>query len=195
MYCEINKFAIQSYNEIHGTNFDACDIKEISANDLNICDTDKYRYLLTYSFPCQDLSTAGKQSGMTENSGTRSSLLWEVKRLLSECANLPQYLLMENVSQVLGAKNINDFQKWCGFLNSLGYTNYCQCLNAKDYGIPQNRNRCFMISILNTENKYFKFPEKIPLKIGVKDLLETDNTPRLRLLPQWQAPYTLPSYP
>ena len=98
--------------------------------------------------------------------------MWEVERLLNECKELPQYLLMENVPQVICTKNINDFKNWCQFLTELGYTNSYKLLNAKDYGIPQNRERCFMISILN--GKKFKFPEREQLKLKLKDILEYD---------------------
>ena len=157
--CEFDKYALASYNAIHNTDFKVSDITQLHASDLEIVDTDKYEYILTYSFPCQSLSLAGKQEGMEENSNTASSLLWEVKRILSECKELPQILLMENVPQVHSKKNIDNFEKWQNFLTSLGYKNYWQDLNAKDYGIPQNRNRCFMISILNSEGIY-SFPKK-----------------------------------
>ena len=129
---EFDKFAIASYNAIHGTNFKTTDIRNISGVDLGICDIDKFCYIMTYSFPCQDLSVAGKRKGMTKGSGTRSGLLWEVERLLNECEELPQVLLMENVTQVHGKKNMLDFQKWIDFLESKGYRNYWQDLNAKD---------------------------------------------------------------
>lgn len=171
--CEFDKYAIQSYNEIHGTNFPVSDVTQITAKDLNITDTDKYRYCLTYSFPCTDLSLAGKQMGMKRDSGTRSSLLWEVERLLKECGdNLPQYLLMENVPQVIGKDNIALFSEWTNFLQKLGYDNYYEILNAKDYGVPQNRDRCFMASILRTENKKFMFPKPRKLELRLKDVLE-----------------------
>ena len=83
--CEWDKYAIQSYNAVHDTNFDTSDITKLTANDLNIVDTEHFNYLLTYSFPCQDLSNAGKGRGMEKGSGTRSGLLWEVERLLDEC--------------------------------------------------------------------------------------------------------------
>lgn len=86
---EFDKFAIESYNAVHGTNFETSDITKINSSDLNIVDTEKYEYIMTYSFPCQDLSLAGKQKGMTRDSGTRSGLLWEVERLLDECNELP----------------------------------------------------------------------------------------------------------
>lgn len=107
---------------------------------------------------------------MQKGSGTRSGLLWEVERLLDECKELPQVLLMENVPQVIGKKNIKDFQSWRRKLESLGYSNYVQLLNAKDYGIPQNRNRCFMVSILG--EYHYTFPKKKKLELKLKDLLE-----------------------
>ena len=167
---EFDKYAIRSYNAIHGTHFEPIDITQINGSDLRIIDIDSFTYLLTYSFPCQDLSVAGKQKGMAKGSGTRSGLLWEVERLLNEVENLPQVLLMENVPQVHGKKNIEDFQNWISFLESKGYSNYWQDLNAKNYGVAQNRNRCFMVSILG--NYSFTFPEPIKLQKVMKDYLE-----------------------
>ena len=169
---DFDEYAIKSYNAIHNTNFAPLDITKITAKDLGIVETDKYDYIMTYSFPCQDLSNAGKRAGMKKGSGTRSGLLWEVERLLNECEELPQILLMENVPQVIGRKNIQDFYKWQLFLEKLGYSNYFELLNAKDYGIPQNRNRCFMISILG--NYYYEFPHKRKLKLRLKDMLEDE---------------------
>ena len=169
---EFDKYAIKSYNAIHGTNFKTMDITDIHADDLEITDTEKYDYILTYSYPCTDISVAGKQEGMAKGSGTRSGLLWEVERLLNECEELPQVLLMENVPQVHGKKNIEHFNKWIEFLESKGYSNYWQDLNAKDFGIPQNRNRCFMISI-GVGQKY-SFPKPIELKLRLKDMLEDE---------------------
>ena len=169
---EFEKYAIKSYNAIHGTDFEPMDITKIIGSDLGISDTDKYCYIMTYSFPCQDLSVAGKQKGMTKGSGTRSGLLWEVERLLNEVENLPQVLLMENVPQVHSKANMPDFQRWIDFLESKGYSNYWQDLNAKNYGIAQNRNRCFMVSILGDYS--FKFPEPIELKKVMKDYLEDE---------------------
>lgn len=170
--CEFDKYAIQSYNAVHNTNFTTSDVTKISANDLNVCDTDNYTYLLTYSFPCQDLSNVGKGNGMAKGSGTRSGLLWEVERLLNECTELPQVLLMENVPQVHSVKNKEHFEQWIEFLESKGYSNHWQDLNAKDYGIPQSRNRCYMVSILGDYT--FKFPDPIPLEFRLGDLLEPE---------------------
>lgn len=147
-------------------------IQQVKGKDLDIVDTDKYDYILTYSFPCQDLSLAGKGKGMKDTS-TRSGMLWEVERILKECkqiGNLPQILLMENVPQVHSYDNVEDFNKWQLRLEELGYKNYWQDLIATDFGIPQTRNRCFMISILGEYN--YTFPQPIPLKLKLKDLLE-----------------------
>ena len=169
---EFDKYAMASYNAIHGTDFEPTDIRDIYGTDLGIVDTERFTYLLTYSFPCQDLSLAGKGKGMTKGSGTRSGLLWEVERLLDECSELPQVLLMENVPQVHGKKNIDDFNDWIEFLESKGYSNFWQDLNAKDYGVAQNRNRTFMVSILG-QAKYI-FPEPIELNKVMKNYLEEE---------------------
>lgn len=169
---EFDKYAIASYNAIHGTNFKTKDITQTIGEDLNIIDTDKYTYIMTYSFPCQDLSVAGKMGGMTKNSGTRSGLLWEVERLLNEVKELPQVLLMENVPQVIGKKNIEDFHLWQQFLEDKGYSNFVDTLNAKNYGVAQNRNRTFMVSILGKWN--YNFPKQIPLTKTMKDYLEDE---------------------
>ena len=111
---------------------------------------------------------------MSKGSGTRSGLLWEVERILSEIKDsggeLPQILFMENVPQVHSKKNMTDFEKWIQFLENLGYTNYWKDLNAKDYGVAQNRNRCFMFSFLG--NYIYRFPDPVPLTKKLKDYLE-----------------------
>lgn len=119
---------------------------------------------------CQDLSVAGRGAGMDKGAGTRSGLLWEVERLLNEVEHLPDVLLMENVSQVHGKKNLSNFNKWCEFLESKGYHNYWQDLNGKDYCIPQNRNRTFMISTL--EDIEYEFPHPVELQLVMKDMLD-----------------------
>ena len=112
---------------------------------------------------------------MDKNSGTRSGLLWQVERILEECKELgamPKILLMENVPDLVGVKHINNFKKWRLKLEQLGYSNYDALLNAKDFGIPQNRKRCFMVSILGNYN--YKIPATIPLDIRLKNVLEDE---------------------
>ena len=160
---EIDKFAYKSYEVIHGKVKNFGDITKI--NKLPHCD------LLTYSFPCQDLSIAGQQKGISKD--TRSGLLLEVERLLlkaKENGTLPKYLLLENVKNLVGKKFIKDFERWLSFLNSLGYYSNWEVLNAKDYGIPQNRERVFVVSSL--KNMHYKFPKPVELKSKMKDLLE-----------------------
>lgn len=157
------------YNNIKATH-NLVNIQQAHAKDFEIEDTDKYCYMMTYSFPCQDLSKAGLGKGMAKDSGTRSGMLWEVERILDECENLPQVLVMENVPDVIGTKNIGHFAKWLEKLESLGYHCYWQVLNAKDYGVPQNRERCFMVSILG--DYYYEFPKAMKLEKRLKDLLE-----------------------
>lgn len=169
---EFDKYAIASYNAIHGTDFPTIDVTKITGKDLEIVETDKYDYLLTYSFPCTDLSVAGRMLGMAEGSGTRSSLLWEVKRLLDECENLPQVLVMENVPQVHSSENMPHFKKWLSFLKSKGYETYWQDLNAKDYGVAQSRNRTIAVSFMG--NGTFKFPKPYPLEKRMSDYLEDE---------------------
>lgn len=170
--CEFDKYAIQVYNAIHDTDFETTDVTQIHAEDLNITEKDKYTYILTYSFPCQSLSLAGKQEGMKKGSGTRSGLLWEVERLLNECTELPDILLMENVPQVHSEQNKNDFDDWLSFLRSKGYHNFYKDLNAKNFGVPQNRDRCFCVSILSNDFVDYEFPNEIKLNYQMKDLLE-----------------------
>lgn len=159
------------YNNIKATH-NLVNIQQAKGNDFEIKDTDKYCYVMTYSFPCQDLSSAGLGKGMEKGSGTRSGMLWEVERILDECQEKPQVLLMENVPEVIGANNVKHFAKWLEKLESLGYHCYWQVLNGKDYGIPQNRERCFMVSILG--DYFYEFPKKIKLEHKLKDLLEDD---------------------
>ena len=149
-------------------------IQQVKGQDLEIIEKEQYEYILTYSFPCQDLSLAGKGKGMADTS-TRSGMLWEVERILNELKttnSLPQILLMENVPQVHGSDNVEHFNKWQLALENMGYKNYFQDLIATDYGIPQTRNRCFMVSILGDYS--YSFPKPIPLELKLKDLLEDE---------------------
>lgn len=170
--CEFDDYAMKSYNAVHNTNFKTSDIQNLTASDLEIKDKDKYEYIMTYSYPCTDISIAGKREGMERNSGTRSSLLWEVERLLKECGdNKPQILLMENVRECHNGKNAPLFFEWTSFLRSIGYKNFYTDMDAKNYGIPQTRKRCFMLSILD-ENAYYEFPQACGLNYSVKEFLE-----------------------
>lgn len=126
--------------------------------------------LFTYSFPCTDISNAGLQKGLAEGSGTRSSLLWECARAIE--LKRPKYLLMENVKALVSDKFMPDFKKWAKYLENLGYSNHYQVLNAKDYGVPQNRERVFMVSILGEAIYYFPKPFKLDRRL--KHVLETD---------------------
>lgn len=129
--------------------------------------------LLTYSFPCTDLSIAGRMEGMSKGSGTRSGLLWEIERILEELGdNLPDILIMENVPQVHSKKNIKDFETWCTFLENKGYKNFWQDMNASDYGVAQSRNRCFMVSIMGDFN--YDFPDVMKQTSVVDDYLENE---------------------
>lgn len=177
---EFDKYAVQSYNAVHGTRYTVHDIRDIHAKDLGIVDKDKYCYLMTYSFPCTDLSVAGKMQGMSKSDwetgqSTRSGLLWEVERILKEMSDeeLPDVLLMENVPQVHAEQNREDFENWLSFLKSKKYKNFWQDLNAKDYSIPQNRDRCFCVSFLSNDDfTEFNFPEPVKLEKVMKDYLE-----------------------
>lgn len=161
--------ADKSYRALHNPNVN-------NLGDITKIETLPDADLWTYSFPCQDISVAGLQRGLEQGSGTRSGLLWEVQRLLlkaKENRTLPKYLLLENVKNLIGTKFKDDYDKWLSFLLGLGYTTYTKVLNAKDYGIPQNRERVFAVSILG-EHIPYEFPEKQPLDIRLKDLLESD---------------------
>ena len=139
---------------------------------INPSDLPDFDYF-TYSFPCTDISISGKQEGIVKGQ-TRSGLLYECEKIIE--AKRPKYLLMENVKNLVGKQFINQFKEWCEYLESLGYTNYhnnYKCLNAKDFGIAQNRERIFMVSILG-EHKPYEFPRGFKLEKRLKDFLDTD---------------------
>lgn len=159
-----------------------CPIKKIekasvqNVYDIEVEDDHSFTANGIIAHNCQALSLAGKMEGMKENSGTTSSLLWEIKRILGEFSEeeLPDVLLMENVPQVHSEKNMPDFNRWIDFLRSRGYVNYYQDLNARDFGIPQNRERCFMVSVLSDKFIDFEFPKPIKLDRVMKDFLESE---------------------
>ena len=165
---EIDKYAIQSYEAIHGKARNYGDISKIEKLD--------YADFWTYSFPCQDISVAGKQAGIEKH--TRSGLLYEVERLLNvsaEHGELPKYLMLENVKNLVGKKFKAQFEEWLQTLDELGYNNYWKVLNAKNYGIPQNRERVFGISIRkDVDTGGFTFPEGFDNGLRLKDFLEDE---------------------
>lgn len=163
---EIDKYAIKSFNAIHNTNFDVQDITKWNKNFENID-------LIMHGSPCQDFSVAGKQAGGDLGSGTRSSLLYETIRIVGKLR--PKYVFWENVKNLLSKKHKHNFDNYIETMNILGYNSYYQILNAKDYGIPQKRERVYTISIRkDIDNGDFKFPEKEELKLRLKDILEKE---------------------
>ena len=161
-YVEIDKYAVKSFNAIHNTNFEP--------QDITMWDKDIEVDLIMHGSPCQDFSLAGKQAGGDEGSGTRSSLMYETIRIVEKLK--PKYVIWENVKNLLSKKHIHNFNAYLNKMESLGYTNYYQVLNAKDYGIPQNRERVFTVSILKDIS--FVFPPKQELKLKLKDMLEDE---------------------
>lgn len=163
-WSEIDKYAIQAHNAVYPQYADRNygDISQIDWEKVPDFD------LFTYSFPCTDISNAGVQKGLEEGSGTRSSLLWECKKTIE--IKRPKYLMMENVKALVSAKFLPFYKKWEQWLAEMGYDNHCKVMNAKDYGVPQNRERIFIISILGDQG--FKFPEPFPLEKRLKDVLE-----------------------
>ena len=165
---EIDEHAINSYEAIFGATRNYGDISRVNKLD--------YADMWTYGFPCQDISICGQQAGIIKGE-TRSGLLYEVQRLLVSAAlldELPRYLILENVKNLVGKKFKNDFHSWLEWLSAMGYHNYWQVINAKDCGIPQNRERVFVVSIRKDIDEGFSFPEKIPLTITMHDLSETE---------------------
>ena len=162
---EVDKYAIQAYEAIHGKVNNLGDISKIKIEDIPQHD------LFTYSFPCQDISVAGNAKGIVRGQ-TRSGLLYECEKIIEHCK--PKYLLMENVKNLVSKKFKQQFDEWLKYLEGLGYTNYWQILNAKDYGIPQNRERVFVVSVLG-EHKPYEFPKPIELNKTIKDILEDDT--------------------
>ena len=177
---EIDKYAIKAYEAIHGPTNNLGDISKIDPKDIPDHD------LFTYSFPCQDLSVAGKQAGLGK--GTRSGLLYECEKIIE--AKKPKYLLLENVKNLVGKKFKAQFDEWLDYLESLGYTNYWKVLNAKDYGVPQNRERVFVVSILGNHEPY-KFADKMPLDKCIADILEDEVDEKYYLSEEIQKRFKL----
>ena len=159
---EIDKNAITAYMAVHGGTPNYGDISKVDWTEVPDFD------LFTYSFPCTDISNAGVQMGFAEGSGTRSSLLWECKRAIE--VKKPTFLLMENVKALVSEKFLPGYHQWVDYPTRQGYTSFTEILNAKDYGIPQNRERVFMVSI--SGSAWFSFPQPRELKLKLKDVLE-----------------------
>lgn len=166
-FSEIEPSAITAYKALHGDVRNYGDITQISWEEVPDFD------LFTMSSPCQDFSSAGRQLGGEEGSGTRSSLLWECTKAID--VKRPRFVLFENVAAVASSKFVKGFNKWQKRLADFGYVNFSQLINSKDFGVPQNRLRLFMVSILRTEDdpdpKYY-FPKPFPLTKRLKDVLE-----------------------
>ena len=164
---EIDKYAIKSYEAMYGETRNYGDISKIERLD--------YADLWTYGFPCQDISLAGDMKGIVKGE-TRSGLLHEVERLLEvaqEENTLPEFLIMENVKNLVSKKFIGDFQRWIERLSEFGYTTFWRVLVASDYGIPQRRERVFAVSVRKDKGGY-EFPTPIPLEKKFRDFLETE---------------------
>lgn len=170
-FSEIDKYATKSYCAIHGVDesMNLGDITKVDENSLP-----KDIDLITYGFPCQDISLAGKQKGMFNDDGTqtRSGLFFEALRIIE--ATKPKIAIAENVKNLTGKKFKEQFELVLKSLEEAGYSNYWKVLNAKDYGIPQNRERVFIISIRKDIDKGFEFPEPFPLKLRLKDMLDDE---------------------
>ena len=163
-YVEIDKHAVASFNAMHETNFEPQDICK--------WDKDIEVDLIMHGSPCQDFSLAGLNKGGDKGSGTRSSLMYETIRIVGKLK--PKYVIWENVKNLLSKKHIHNFNSYLEAMEELGYYSYYKVLNAKDYGIPQNRERIFTISVRKDINKVFTFPQKQELKLKLKDMLEDE---------------------
>lgn len=165
---EIDKYAIKSFNAIHGTNFEPQDITKWD-KDIE-CD------LIMHGSPCQDFSVAGKGAGGDKDSGTRSSLMYETLRIVEKLK--PEIVIWENVKNLWSKKHQHNWENYVNRMSELGYDSAAKILNAKDYGIPQNRERLFTISVMTKRPtrfvKQFMFPEPMPLEKKLKDVLEDE---------------------
>ena len=170
-FSEIDKYATKSYCAIHGVDesMNLGDITKVDENSLP-----KNIDLITYGFPCQDISLAGKQKGMFNDDGTqtRSGLFFEALRIIE--ATKPEIAIAENVKNLTGKKFKEQFELVLKSLEEAGYSNYWKVLNAKDYGIPQNRERVFIISIRKDIDKGYEFPKPFPLQLRLKDMLDDE---------------------
>lgn len=176
-WSEIDDNAIAAHNAVF-PEYAECNHGDISKVDWErVSDFD----LFTYSFPCQDISNAGLQRGLREGSGSRSSLLWECRRAIE--TKRPSFLLLENVAALASKKFMPDFQRWIDYLDEQGYRTFWKKINAKDFGVPQNRVRVFALSIRKDASAKFPqlfpsgikydFPQPFPLERRLRDVLVT----------------------
>ena len=167
-WAEIDKFACQAHDALYPQWADRNigDITKVDWTTVPKCD------LLTYSTPCQSVSIAGKMEGITEGSGTASAILWNCREAIRILR--PRYLLQENVKGLVSKTFRPQFLLWQQGLEEMGYTNFYKVLDAKDYGVPQHRERIFAVSILDEHAKYH-FPKKIPCTLCMKDMCEDDD--------------------
>ena len=169
-FCEIDKYAVKSYCAVHGVS-EQLNLRDVSTvNTAELHDVD----LITYGFPCQDISIAGKRQGFVDSNGnrTRSGLFFEALRIIKDTQ--PKYAIAENVKNLVSKKFRTEFETVISELDKAGYVSYYDVLNAKDYGIPQNRERVFIVSIRKDLHQGFNFPKGEPLKLRLKDLLEPE---------------------
>lgn len=166
-WCEIDEMAIHAHNAMfpQWADRNVGDICKVNPEVLPDCD------VITWSFPCQDISSAGKQKGLQQDSGSRSSLAWECMKIFR--AKKPKVLLMENVKALTQKKFMPDFMRLQKELEDMGYTNFWQVLDSKGYGVPQHRERVFMVSILG-DKATFEFPKPFPLEKRLRDVLEDE---------------------
>lgn len=172
-FCEVDKFAIKSYCAIHNKSPDdnLGDISKINGADIPYCD------IWIGGFPCQDISIGGYKKGFDRNSNTRSSLGWQMIRLLKEVKQQPKVVIFENVASITFTKMKTTLSLFKKDLENLGYSLYDALLNALDYNIPQNRERYFLVAIKGEYS--YQFPKKIKLKLRLKDLLEKEIDSKL----------------
>ena len=177
-WSDIDKYACQMHNLVFPQFADCAlgDITKIDWHKVKRSLEGREVDLFTYSSPCQDISQAGKQMGLQEGSDTRSALLWRVADAVEVLR--PKYLLQENVAALVSQKFMPDFQKWLDKLSSLGYVSRWARLNAKNYGVPQNRDRVFCISMRRDVAFDYRFPEPFELKTRLEDVLEEEVSDR-----------------
>lgn len=177
---EIDKYAVQAFNAVHGTSFEPQDITKWD-KDIK-CD------LIMHGSPCQDFSIAGKQAGGDKDSGTRSSLMYETLRIVEKLQ--PKYVIWENVRNVVSQKHRHNFDAYQDRMAELGYKNFWKILNAKDYNVPQNRQRVFTVSIREREREY-EWPTPMPLERKLSDMLEKNVEEKYYLTEKQLACYMM----